>query len=273
MKRIVIAILMMLVGIGILVYPTVSEYLYARSGIKGASQYDETIAAQHTTEIEKLWAEAERYNENLTGSPVHDPFLDGSGIAMPENYSQILNIDGTMAYVEIPRINVYLPIYHGTDDETLTRGVGHLEGSTLPIGGDSRHSVLTGHSALTNARMFTDLVDLEIGDLFYIHVLDQVLAYRIDQVKVIVPHVTEDLQRFEGKDYCTLLTCTPYGINSHRLLVRGERTEYVSAEKDQIAPIADTQSSALVRRTAIITGSIMAILVAVSWALSRRRTS
>ena len=164
----------------------------------------------------------------MSGDPVHDPFVIGSGYALPENYKEVLNVsdDGVMGYVEIPKISVYLPIYHGTSDEVLEKGVGHIQNTSVPIGGNSTHSILTGHTGLPNAELFTRLDELGIDDIFYIHVLGDVLTYKVFETKVILPDKIDELRILNGKDYVTLVTCTPYGVNSHRLLVKAERVEY-----------------------------------------------
>ena len=262
MKRTVIVIVIFTLGLSALSYPLVANYFARKNGSKLIQEYSEKVSQTDRQKLDEMWAQAEKYNENLTGVPVHDPFLEGSGMAMPQSYTDTLNLKGFMGYVEIPKIEVYLPIYHGTSEATLSRGIGHLEGSTLPIGGRSRHSVITGHSGLVNAKMFTDITELRENDLFYIHVLGEHLAYKVDQIKIIEPNVTEDLLRFEGKDYVTLLTCTPYGINTHRLLVRGERVPYDEAAKEAIKTVGMSQADALVLKAAILTTTVM-ILVAV----------
>ena len=153
-------------------------------------------------------------------------------------YNNILNLDhsGVMGYLEIPCISVNLPIYHGTDAEILERGVGHLAASSIPVGGKSTHSVLTGHTGLSSAKLFTDLTEMKKEDLFFIHVLDRTLAYKVDQISVVRPEDTRKLQIVKGKDYVTLVTCTPYGVNDHRLLVRGVRTKYVKKQRSSLRP-------------------------------------
>lgn len=153
-------------------------------------------------------------------------------------YNNILNLDhsGVMGYLEIPCISVNLPIYHGTDAEILERGVGHLAASSIPVGGKNTHSVLTGHTGLSSAKLFTDLTEMKKDDLFFIHVLDRTLAYKVNQISVVRPEDTRKLQIVDGKDYVTLVTCTPYGVNDHRLLVRGVRTKYVKNQKNKIRP-------------------------------------
>jgi len=220
---------MLLAGIGLFAYPAVSDYIFARNCSTATAHYDDSIARLGAEALERALREAVAYNENLEGNPVHDPFLVGTGMAMSDNYFEVLDQhgDGTMGYVSIPKISVKIPICHGTAEAILLKGVGHLEGSSMPIGGPGSHSVLTGHTGLANAKMFTDLRLLKEGDLFYLHILDQTLAYKIDQILTVLPEDIEQLRRQAGADYCTLVTCTPYGINTHRLLVRGVRTEYV----------------------------------------------
>jgi len=231
---------MALAGIGLFAYPAVSNFIFARNCSTAAQEYDDSVAKLDAEALEQAWQEAVVYNENLQGSPVHDPFLEGSGMVMADNYYKVLDIhgDGTMGYVSIPKIAVKIPIFHGTSEATLLKGIGHLEGSSMPIGGPGSHSVITGHTGLANAKMFTDLVKLSEGDEFYLQILDRTLAYKIDQIKVVLPEQAEDLRRKVDADYCTMVTCTPYGINSHRLLVRGERIEYVPEAVQAAAPAA-----------------------------------
>ena len=237
-------ILLILVGIGLFVYPVTSNYLFAKNASDATQNFDNFVEEIDSEELERAWQEAVVYNEALEGNPVKDPFLVGSGMAMADNYVQVLNLRGAgvMGYVTIPKIGVRLSIFHGTSETALQNGIGHLEGSSMPIGGTGTHSVLTGHTGLAHAKMFTDLPKMAKGDIFYLHILDQVLAYKVDQIKIILPEVTDDLRREAGQDYCTLLTCTPLGINTHRLLVRGVRTEYVPELEEQ--QIRDSSPSA-----------------------------
>ena len=219
----IISIIFIILGVGIFLYPSISNYLAEKNHIDIIRNYDNLIV-----KINEEKEKARIYNENLSGDPVHDPFVIGSGYALPENYKEVLNVsdDGVMGYVEIPKISVYLPIYHGTSDEVLEKGVGHIQNTSVPIGGNSTHSILTGHTGLPNAELFTRLDELGIGDIFYIHVLDDVLTYKVFETKVILPDKIDELRILNGKDYVTLVTCTPYGVNSHRLLVKAERVEY-----------------------------------------------
>lgn len=214
-------------GAAVFCYPAISNYLNQKNQSRVVQTYEETVAAQDDALLAEEWAKAEEYNENLAGDPVHDPFVPGSGYALPDNYLDVLNIDGVMGRITIPKIGVDLPVYHGTEAETLEKGVGHMESTSLPIGGEYRHAVLTGHRGLPSAELFTRLDELEPGDQFYLHVLDATLAYQVDQILTVEPQELETLVAEPGQDYVTLVTCTPYGVNTHRLLVRGTRVPYV----------------------------------------------
>ena len=270
MKRTVLIIVIFLLGVGLLAYPSVSNYIAEKNGSYAIDSYDEAIAVKDEEFLSAERQKAQEYNESLLGSPVRDPFIPGSGIVMQDDYYEILNIGGMMGYIEIPKISIKLPIYHGTSEEVLKKGVGHLEGSTLPIGGEGTHSVLTGHTGLSSAKLFTDLSVLQEGDLFYLYLLDEVLVYEVDEIKVIEPEQTTDLKPVSGEDYCTLLTCTPYGVNSHRLLLRGTRVDGVPEIKESIA---EAQSSAdrMLMLAVIITSGIMLILIIITIIVKRKQ--
>ena len=221
------ALTLFLGGAAVFCYPAISNYLNQKNQTRVVQHYEQTVTAQDDALLAEEWAKAEEYNENLAGDPVHDPFVPGSGYALPDNYLDVLNIDGVMGRITIPKIGVDLPIYHGTDAEKLEKGVGHIESTSLPIGGEYRHAVLTGHRGLPSAELFTRLDELEPGDQFYLHVLDATLAYQVDQILTVEPQELETLVAEPGQDYVTLVTCTPYGINTHRMLVRGTRVPYV----------------------------------------------
>lgn len=196
--------------------------------------YDKKAAEMSQKEINDALEKAQEYNRELLGNVVlTDPFDPDAVKKQNEDYDNLLNIagDGVMGSVEIPSIDVYLPIYHGTDSESLEKGAGHLENSSLPVGGKGTHSIISAHTGLPSAKMFDNLTEVKEGDVFYIHVLNRTLAYEVDQIKVVLPENVSDLLIDKNKDYVTLVTCTPYGINSHRLLVRGERIPYKEAKK------------------------------------------
>lgn len=241
----IVSILFILIGTIIFLYPTVSNYLAEKNQVEIIREYEEMVVQINENQINQEMQKAQTYNENLSGEPVHDPFVEGSGYALPENYTEVLNLakDGVMAYIEIPKISVYLPIYHGTSNEVLEKGVGHIQSTSIPIGGISTHSVLTGHTGLPSAELFTRLDELVVGDIFYIHVLNEVLTYKIYETKVILPDEIDELQITSGRDLVTLVTCTPYGVNTHRLLVKAERTEYEEYVTDEKEINTDNSNS------------------------------
>ena len=214
--------------------------MFEKSAGSTIESYKKQSKTYDQKQKEKALKEAKEYNQDLTRSTVQltDPFIAKKSDGETMVYNNILNLDqsGVMGYLEIPCISVNLPIYHGTDAEILERGVGHLAASSLPIGGKSTHSILTGHTGLSSAKLFTDLTEMKKEDLFFIHVLDRTLAYKVDQISVVRPEDTRKLQIVKGKDYVTLVTCTPYGVNDHRLLVRGVRTKYVKKQRSSIRP-------------------------------------
>lgn len=230
--RNIVVLLLLLAGCGALLYPIASNWLVEKNQTRAIEEYDLTVKEWSDRRREEERKLAREYNALLNGSEIVDPFIPESGYVLPQNYLSILDIGGTIGSIEIPKIHVSLPIYHGTSQEVLQEGVGHLEATAFPVGGEGNHTVLTGHRGLPSAKLFTDLDKLEIGDVFYIHVLDEVLAYKVDQIKVVEPSDTNDLRPVKEKDYVTLLTCTPYGVNSHRLLVRAERTPYIAGEEE-----------------------------------------
>ena len=198
-------------GAGIFLYPAVSNFLAERAQTNVIRSYQAAVDESNRQKLEEEWQKAEEYNENLAGDPVHDPFVMGSGYVLPDNYEEVLNLngDGVMGYLEIPRIDVELPIYHGTSEEVLEKGAGHLEATALPIGGKNRHPVISAHRGLPSAELFTRLDEMEIGDWFYLSVLDETLAYEVDKITVIEPEELEFLTPEENRDLLTLLTCTP----------------------------------------------------------------
>lgn len=236
MKRflpIIMIVLLFLGGAGLVLYPVVSSWYMDRHQGQVVADYDEEAAKLSQEQIEDELEKARKYNESLLGNVVlTDPFNAEALEEQNTEYEDLLNIggDGVMGSVEIPGQDIYLPIYHGTSSESLERGAGHLQNSSLPVGGTGTHAVISGHTALPTAEMFNNLSEVEEGDVFYIHVLNQTLAYEVDQIKVVLPEDISDLLIDKNEDYVTLVTCTPYGINSHRLLVRGTRIPYEEAQ-------------------------------------------
>ncbi|EOH93041.1 class C sortase [Enterococcus pallens] len=270
MKRAILIIGLLLSGIGIIAYPFLGNYFNQKNATQVAESYQNQVDKLTPEQIAEILQEARLYNENLLGQPVHDPFVAGSGIVMPANYYQVLKVEGIMGQVEIPSIDVKLPIYHGTKDDVLQKAVGHLEGSALPIGGEGTHSVLTSHTGLTHAKLFTDLTELKKGEPFYIYVLDQTLAYEVDKISVIEPDHTESLKAIKGEDHVTLLTCTPYGVNSHRLLVRGKRVPYEPSKKVKKKKL--TTESHMLLKTALTTSGIMLLLILLNYWRNKRKS-
>lgn len=223
-------LLVILLGIGILVYPSLSEYLSELNGSRATASYDDSVLQLEQARLDQLLAQAQEYNRQLAGTSTGQaPLSDDEGNPItPESYWDLLNVDsaGMMGYIEIPKLNTTIPIYHGTSEAVLQVGVGHLQNTSLPVGGESTHAALSGHRGLPTRSLFTDLDQMEAGDRFYIKVLNETLCYTVDQILTVLPHEMDALAIEEGKDYVTLITCTPYGINSHRLLVRGVRTQY-----------------------------------------------
>ncbi len=234
----VVLIVGFIIGLVISLYPLISNMYAKKSQMSVITNYQKEIDNSNEQRIVQEKDLANTYNRKLNQTVIlSDPF-DPNAISMAdEKYYEILNFtdDNVMAYIKIPRIDVNLPIYHGTDSEHMLKGVGHLVGTSLPVGGNDTHSVLSAHSGLSSADLFTNLANLDNGDLFYIYVLDEILAYEVDNIKVVKPTETDDLRIVKGEDYITLVTCTPFGINSHRLLVRGHRVEYNPDKEKQEA--------------------------------------
>ena len=222
-------ILVLLAGLSLLLYPSVSDYWNSFHKTRAIAAYAEEVANLNQDQYDEIWAAAESYNASLTDR-VNAYLLSD---AQKEEYQQLLNVSGlgVMGYIEIPSIDCALPIYHGTEESVLQIAVGHLEWSSLPVGGESTHCVLSGHRGLPSAKLFTNLDKLREGDIFLLRILDEVLTYEVDQILIVEPQEVEALQIVEGQDYCTLVTCTPYGINTHRLLVRGHRIDNVEEAK------------------------------------------
>ena len=225
----ILLVLILLAGLSLLLYPSVSDYWNSLHQTRAIATYAEEVANLNQDQYDEIWAAAESYNASLTDRDNAYLLSD----AQKEEYERLLNVSGlgVMGYIEIPSIDCSLPIYHGTEESVLQIAVGHLKWSSLPVGGESTHCVLSGHRGLPSAKLFTNLDKLQAGDIFLLRVLDEVLTYEVDQILIVEPQETGALQIEEGQDYCTLVTCTPYGINTHRLLVRGHRIDTVEEAK------------------------------------------
>lgn len=225
----ILLIIVFLAGLSLLLYPTVSDYWNSFHQTRAIATYAENVAALDNASYDAIWDAARQYNRNLCSRS--NSFLLSE--EQKAEYESLLDISGqgVMGYIEIPEIDVSLPIYHGTEDPVLQVAVGHLEWTSLPVGGESTHCVLSGHRGLPSAKLFTDLDKLREGDTFLLRVLDEILTYEVDQILIVEPQDTAALEIAEGEDYCTLVTCTPYGINTHRLLVRGHRIDNIEEVK------------------------------------------
>lgn len=224
---VIIFTLFIIMGLLIMLYPVICNFVSSNSSQQVIKSYSTNVSNYDNSRYDSLLQEAMNYNAKLSGTTVVDAFSSGDDSESSE-YNNILNISdtGIMGYIEIPKIDVRIPIYHGTSTEVLQRGAGHLKDSSFPIGGSSTHAVLAGHRGLPTSKLFTDINQLKVGDLFYIYILNKTLAYQVDNIEVVEPSNVEPLKLQEGKDYVTLVTCTPYAVNTHRLLVRGTRVEY-----------------------------------------------
>ena len=225
----VILLIVLIIGLSLLLYPTFADWWNSMHQSRAVASYVEQVANIDTNQYEQLWNEAWDYNVSLTGRNNNYILTEEQKV----EYDRLLDVGGTgiMGYIEIPTIGMTLPIYHGTDEAVLQVAVGHLEWTSLPVGGESSHCVVSGHRGLPSAKLFTDLDKLAVGDVFMFRVLDEILTYEVDQILIVEPQEVDSLHIEEGKDLCTLITCTPYGINSHRLLVRGHRIENLEEAK------------------------------------------
>ena len=224
----IILILIFLVGLSVMLYPTISDYVNQKNQSRAVASYSEEVENLSDVDYQAYFDAADDYNRRLAETP--DAFYRPEEVS---GYTDTLDVSGTgiMGYITISKIGVELPVYHGTSDGVLQVAAGHLEGSSLPVGGAGTHAVISAHRGLPSAKLFTNLDELEVGDTFTITVLDRVLPYEVDQISIVLPTETDLLQPVEGKDYVTLMTCTPYGINTHRLLVRGKRIENAENQK------------------------------------------
>lgn len=258
-----------LVGLGLLLYPTVSNWWNSRRQSQAIVEYTEQTSAMDEAHVAELLEAARQYNAGLAAD-------EGRFTPTPADtteYENLLDVSdtGIMGYLEIPKLDVSTPIYHGTDASVLQSGAGHLEGSSLPVGGKGTHTVLSGHRGLPSSKLFTDLDDMEQGDVFMIHVLDQTLTYQVDQIVTVDPYDMDDLAIDPDQDYCTLVTCTPYGINTQRLLVRGHRIPNRTAAQADAAPQTEATSPIRIAVIAAIVVAAAAIATVVTVRLVRHR--
>ena len=261
----IILVLIFFVGLSLLLYPTISDYWNSFHQSRAIATYAEAVAELDDEDYEKMWQEAEAYNQKLSNQPNRWNLTEEE----EEEYNRILDIGGTgiMGYIEIPEIKVSLPIYHGTDEGVLQIAVGHIPGSSLPVGGIGTHSVVSGHRGLPSAKLFTNLDELDEGDIFMIRVLDETLTYEVDKISIVEPDDLTGLEIDPELDLCTLVTCTPYGVNSHRLLVRGHRIP--NLEDDSIRVTADAmQVDRLIVASAI---AVPILLILIIWVLVHYR--
>ena len=231
-----VVVVILIGGLGVLLYPTFSNWWNERRNAKLATNYDQVVGGIPKEDLSEYWRAAREYNAQH-GTNVFVDVFDREEYILTHPYDTLLNPagNGIMGSIEIPKIDQKLAIYHGTGAWALERGAGHVEGTSLPIGGPSTHSAISAHRGLPSAKFFTDLDQMEVGDEFYLHILDETLAYKIDQINIVEPTDASDLTIVDGEDYCTLITCHPYGVNSHRMLVRGVRTEFIEEHVEEQA--------------------------------------
>lgn len=265
----IILILVFLVGLSLLLYPTVSDYWNSLHQSRAIAEYAEQVAELDNDRYAALWADACSYNETLTQKEDRYEMSDEE----KEEYESLLNVSGNgiIGYIEIPLIDCSLPVYHGTNESVLQVAVGHVEGSSLPVGGTGTHSVISGHRGLPRAKLFTNLDKLAEGDTFILRILDEALTYEVDQIRIVEPYEMNALEIDPDKDYCTLVTCTPYGINSHRLLVRGHRVEN-QEEAGAVRVTADAmQIEPVIVAPLVAAPMLMALLIALLISTSRKK--
>lgn len=267
----IILCLVILIGIGLLSYPTVSDWWNRFHQTRAVASYAAAVSQMKTEDYDRLFAEADDYNRKLAGTGMKWSMTDEE----IQEYNSILDIseNGIMGYIDIPRIRQTLPIYHGTDDAVLQIAIGHLAGTSLPVGGDSTHCVVSGHRGLPSARLFTDLDRLIVGDIWTMTVLNRTVTYEVDQIRIVEPEDLSELQIVQGRDYCTLLTCTPYGINSHRLLVRGHRIANLDGDANVTADAMQVDQTLVAIVVAIIILLILCVFLLITsskWYRQRR---
>ena len=259
------AAVLFLTALGLTLYPLISNYVNQKYASEIQTAYQELIQQTDDSVLQEAKQRAVAYNLAITPGTA-DAYSEEALLSAAENYENQLDItgNGIMGYVEIPKIQVNLPIYHGTDAEVLDRGVGHLLGSSLPVGGENTHTILSGHSGMASQKMFTDLEQLSPGDIFYLNVLNETLAYQVTEINTVLPYETDLLGIVPGEDLCTLVTCTPYGVNTHRLLVRGYRIPYEEAltlEEESVAVEAVESTWEQNYAKGIIIGIVIALLL------------
>lgn len=267
----IILCLVILIGIGLLSYPTVSDWWNSFHQTRAVASYAAAVSQMKTEDYDRLFAEADDYNRKLAGTGMKWSMTDEE----IQEYNNVLDIsdNGIMGYIDIPRIRQTLPIYHGTDDAVLQVAIGHLAGTSLPVGGDSTHCVVSGHRGLPSARLFTDLDRLTVGDIWTMTVLNRTVTYEVDQIRIVEPEDLSELQIVQGSDYCTLLTCTPYGINTHRLLVRGHRIPNLDGDANVTADAMQVDQTLVAMVVAVIILLILVIILLVvssKWYKDRR---
>lgn len=277
MKKILLrsfGVFLIIVSLSLICYPFISNYLMGLNQQGDVISYDGKVDNTDEKLLEEEYNKAVEYNKSLLGSVVvTDPFDPNYVPKLDYKYESMLTVGGDiMATIEIPSISLNLPVYHGTNSDILMKGAGHLPQTSLPVGGESTHAVITGHTAMPSAKLFTDLNILELGDKFYIHVLGKTLAYKVVKIYVIEPKDTNSLRVYEGKDYVTLITCTPYGINTHRLLVRGERVPYVENDEKSDEGISKASESTWMReyKKALLAGAVILCVILLVFFLIRR---
>lgn len=263
----VLLILLLIMGLSLLLYPTVSEAWNTRYNRHAVSAYTDVVSTLDENRYQELWDEAIAFNARRLESGL----MFYLSAEEETQYQQILNLSGNgiMGYIEIPSLGNKFPIYHGTDESVLQVGIGHLEWSSLPVGGESTHCIVSGHRGLPSARLFTDLDQLQKGDTFLLHILDEILTYEVEQILIVLPSETDALRVEAGKDLCTLVTCTPYGVNSHRLLVRGHRIEN-AAQSIQVRVTADALRMEPLAVAAVLFFPILLLLLFIQSLVERK---
>lgn len=259
-----ILIIVCFIGLSLLLYPTVSNYWNSKHSTRAINTYIESIETIDEEQYQEIWNKAIEYNTKLVSRENAFSLTDD----LKEQYYKNLDVSGTgvMGYIEIPKIDVSLPLYHGTSDRVLQHAIGHIEWSSLPVGGESTHCVVSGHRGLPSAKLFTELDKLREGDTFMLSILDGVLTYEVDQIRTVEPTDTDELLISNGKDYCTLVTCTPYGINTHRLLVRGHRVETVQTNNVHVV-----SEAVIIDRLIVASGVAFPILFILFWVVMLKK--